>query len=57
MSPLHALWVQKLGVYRNLEGFRWRPLNESELLYAPRLSFAVVALDKPGGLPLRKQTR
>lgn len=48
---------QKLGVYQSLRGFRWRPLNDEDLLWAPRIQWAIVALDKEGGLPLRKKTR
>lgn len=48
---------QKLGVYQSLKGFRWRPLKDDDLLWAPRIQWAIVALDKEGGLPLRKKTR
>ncbi len=48
---------QKLGVYQSLQGFRWRPLADEDLLWAPRIQWAVVALDREGGLPLRKKTR
>lgn len=44
-------------MYQSLQGFRWRPLNDEDLLYAPRIQWAIVALDKDGGLPLRKKTR
>lgn len=48
---------KKLGVYKSLTGYSWRPLKEPDLLYAPRLQFALIGLDKEGALPVRMQTR
>ncbi|GAB5029782.1 ycii-related domain protein [Nannochloropsis oceanica] len=48
---------KKLGVYKSLKGYRWNPLKDPDLLYAPRVQFAVVALDKADALPLRMATR
>lgn len=44
-------------MYKSLEGYRWRPLKDYELLYAARITLGVLALDKDGGLPLRRKTR
>lgn len=55
--PHNSTPQQKLGVYKSLQGYRWRPLNDEDLLWAPRIQWAIVALDKEGGLPLRKKTR
>ena len=48
---------KKLGVYKSLQGYRWQPLKDPDLLYAPRVTFAILALDKTDGLPLRMKTR
>jgi hypothetical protein len=49
--------VQKLGVYKSLQGYRWRPLNSTELLGIPSLQWCLVAIDKPGAINVRRQTR